>query len=375
MTKMKINGREIKDADVFETIVEHFPDIIHSVDREGNILFTNRKAVEMLGFSRDELLSMNIRQIYADEILEQVEKGFSELKERGEKRAIESLLKDSDGKSVPVEIRSYSIYDDDNNFVRTFSILRDIRDIKELQNSLIHAGRLAVIGEMASGIAHDIRNPLNTLFISNQYALLTLDNMRTPKTPEMEQIHKSLESMKNALELIRDLSEHLTNFSRGMTEQFEVLDIYSVITESLFITHNKILKTGVSLENSIEKGAYFTKGAFNQLEQVFVNLISNACDAMAETRGGALKLAVSPYKSNGTEYWKCEISDTGHGILEKDLERIFQSFYTTKERGKGTGLGLSISRGIIENHEGSISVQSEEGRGATFAVFLRQFKP
>ncbi|MBW1800977.1 MAG: PAS domain S-box protein [Deltaproteobacteria bacterium] len=370
MARMRINDREIEDADVFEIIVEHFPDIIHSVDREGNIVFTNRKAGHMLGYSRDELLSMNVKQIYADEILEQMEKGFSELKEKGEKQTIESLLKDRDGENIPVEIRSYSIYDDDNNFVRTFSILRDIRDIKELQNSLIHAGRLAAIGEMASGIAHDIKSPLNALLLANQGALLTLDNMPT-KTKEIEQIERSLKGMKKALEMIRNLSEHLTNFSRGMTEQFELVDIYSVISDSLFITHNKILKCGVDLENNIQKGAYFTKGAFNQLEQVFVNLISNACDAMAETKGGSLSLAISPYKSNGSEYWKCEVSDTGHGIPEKDRNMIFQSFYTTKERGKGTGLGLSISRGIIENHEGKIAVQSEEGRGTTFSVFLK----
>ena len=110
-------------------------------------------------------------------------------------------------------------------------------------------------------------------------------------------------------------------------------------------------------------------------KQVFVNLISNACDAMAETKGGSLSLGISPLKSNGTEYWKCEVSDTGTGIPEKDRDKIFQSFYTTKDRGKGTGLGLSISRGIIENHKGNIAVQSEEGRGTTFSVFLKCLKP
>ncbi len=370
MAKMRIEGKELSNANVFEIIFEYFPDIIHSVDGEGNIVFTNRKAESLLGYSREELLSMNIRQIYADEIMDKVEEGFSQLKQRGEKTIVESILKDRDGKRIPVEIRSYGIYDDDGNFLRTFSIIRDIREIKELQNSLIHAGRLAAIGEMASGIAHDIKNPLNVLFLTNEMAMFTLNELSDTKSKAVEKLERSLKDTEKALEMIKKLSEHLSNFSRGVAEQYEIVDLHSIITDSLFITQNKIKMCKVNTQDNVKKGFYFTKGAPNQLQQVFVNLIANACDAMAETKERCLTLSIYPYKRNGTGYWKCAVSDTGIGIPKDVLENVFQSFFTTKEKGEGIGLGLSISRGIIKNHEGDIEVHSEEGKGTTFSVYL-----
>lgn len=155
MSRMRIDNADITNAQIFEILLDNFPDIIHSVDDDGNIVFTNRRAESLLGYTRDELLSMNVRSIYSDEVLKKVDKGFNELKKKGD-YSVESVLKAKDGTPIPVEIRSFSIYDDDGNFLRTFSILRDIRPIKELQNSLVHAGRLAAIGEMASGVAHDI---------------------------------------------------------------------------------------------------------------------------------------------------------------------------------------------------------------------------
>ncbi|MFH1487969.1 MAG: ATP-binding protein [Pseudomonadota bacterium] len=375
MARMRINDEEIKDAEVFEIIVEHFPDIIQSVDSQGNILFANRQASRLLGYSREELLSMNIRQIYADEILEQVEKGFKELKEKGEKRAIESLLKSRDGERIPVEIRSYSIYDDQNNFVRTFSIIRDIREIKELQNSLIHAGRLTAIGEMASSIVHDIRNPVNTLFIAYDLAMLNLEKIRGDDTEAFGPIEKALKNMKRGLEVINNLAEQLTNFCRGMAESHEVVDLNAIMTDALFLTRTRMNHHHVTLDNRIENRKYYTKGAFNQLEQVFVNLIANACDAMGEKGGGSLTLSFLPCRRCDVDCWKCDISDTGAGIPEESLEKIYQSFYTTKEKGKGTGLGLSIARGIIKNHEGEIEVRSVPGKGATFSIFLQRLEP
>ena len=375
MAKMRINDKEIAVSDVFEVIVENFPDMIQSVDEDGDLLFVNKKAETVLGYSREELLSMNIRQIYADEILAKVEEGFRQLKQRGEKAAIESVIKDRTGKRIPVEIRSYSIYDDNDNFQRTFSIIRDIREIKELQNSLIHASRLAAIGEMASGIAHDMKSPLSVFSLATDMARLHLANIDTQDTEGVAQVEQSLQDMNRALHMITRLSEHLTDFSRGMVEQFEAVDLHAVISDSLFMSQNKIKKCDVRVKEEIDANRYFTKGAFNQLEQVFVNLIVNACDVLAGVSDRSLGLSISASTRGGTKYWKCDVSDSGPGIPDDILPNIFQSFFTTKEKGKGTGLGLSISRGIIKNHEGEIEVHSRQGQGTVFSVFLPQHLP
>ncbi len=370
MAKMRIEGKEIRDADVFETVFEYFPDIIHSVDKDGNIVFTNRRASSLLGYTREELLSMNIRQIYADEILDEVEKGFNQLKKTGEKSSVESILKDKEGNRIPVEIRSFSIYDDNGNFLRTFSIIRDIHEIKELQESLIHAGRLAAIGEMAAGIVHDIKSPLQVLFMAKDVAMMSLIKMQGPKTATIQQVEKSIKDMNKALEMIKKVSDQLTNFSRGAVENFEKVDLCSIINDSLFMTQNKIKTCRVKTESDVEKGRCYTLGAPNQLQQVFVNLITNACDAVAAKNGGHLSISVSPIKRNGQYDWKCDVTDDGMGIPPGVIESVFHSFFTTKDKGKGTGLGLSISRGIISNHEGDILVRSTQGKGTTFSVIL-----
>jgi len=376
MTRMRVDNKDIRDAQVFEILLDSFPDIIHSVDENGLIVFTNKKAESLLGYTKAELLGMNVRQIYADELLQNVNEGFSELKKTGE-YAIESLLKARDGSKIPVEIRSFSIYDDNCNFIRTFSILRDIRPIKELQNSLVHAGRLAAIGEMAAGVAHDINNPLTVILLANQMMSRVLERNGSAlhQQEHQQKLVSFVEDVKRASHSIEKLVAHLRNFSRGAAEKREVVDIFNIVSDSLFITKNKITGSQVTAESLVQKGMCFSEGCPNQLEQVLVNLIANACDAMAGQATRKLTVSMSEAKRGDVDYWQCNISDTGTGIPPHLLNDIFEAFFTTKEKGKGTGLGLSISRGIIKEHSGDIQVASELGKGTTFSVLLRKSTP
>jgi len=373
---MRIDQIEIRDADIFEILLDNFPDMIHSIDEQGNIIYTNKTAERLLGYSRDELLTMNIRQIYADEVLEALKRGFTDLKERGDK-TVESLLKAKDGAKIPVEIRSFSIYDDEGRFLRTFSILRDIRKIKELQNSLVHAGRLAAIGEMASGVAHDINNPLTVILLSNE--MLAKELGRMPDTPPNASVERSksfAKDIQRASGSIQKLANHLRTFSRGRAEAFQLMDCYDSLADALFITNNKILASGVVVRNEVQKCLYFVSGCPNNIEQVFVNLIGNACDAMSGRPKRELSIAIKAERlDDGIDYWRYDVTDTGAGIPEELQEDIFQSFFTTKEKGKGTGLGLSISRGIVRDHKGDIKVQSKLDQGTTFSVYLPQVAP
>ena len=366
---MRIKDIEIRDADIFEILLDNFPDMIHSIDDQGNIVYTNRTASTLLGYSGEELLQMNIRDIYADEVLQALEKGFTDLKQKGDKN-VESLLKAKDGTKIPVEIRSFSIYDDAGNFIRTFSILRDIRDIKELQNSLVHAGRLAAIGELSSGVAHDINNPLTVILLSNEMMIRELKRDHSDPEAMTEKVMNHAVDIQRASKSIQKLADHLRNFSRGMSEKYETLDLYDVLGDALFITNNKLTKTGTILQNTVEKGRMLVNGMPNQIEQVFVNLVGNACDAMAGAKERKLTIKSSEAEWDNAPCWRLEFSDTGHGIPEAIQEDIFHSFFTTKEKGKGTGLGLSISRGIIRDHKGEIYLESEEGKGTTFFVLL-----
>jgi PAS domain S-box-containing protein len=374
MNRMKVGNREIRDADVFQILLDNFPDIIHSVDDDGNIVFTNKKAEALLGYPREELLSMNVREIYADEVVANMQTGFEQLKAEGDKQ-MESILKARDGTRIPVEIRSFSIYDNDGNFIRTFSILRDIRPIKELQNGLIHASRLAAIGELASGIAHDINNPLTVILLSQEMTMRSFARLTEPAAAPVERIKQLAEDVGRAARSIQKLVDHLRNFSRGVAEKYETVDIWTSINDAVFMARNKVMKSQVTVGDRTVKGRYFTVGSVNQLEQVFVNLIGNACDAMADRDKRELTISVEPRTHEGEEYWCCEVRDTGPGIPEEVRRHMFESFFTTKQKGKGTGLGLSITRAIVKDHGGRVEVESAEGEGSAFRIYLPRVAP
>lgn len=356
---------------LFEVILDQFPDIIHSVDALGNIVFANKMAEKILGYSLDEYLSLNVRDLYPEEVLDDLSKGFDTLKKTGS-NAVESVVLDKSGNPIPVEIRSFSIYDDDGNFVRTFSNLRDLRELKGLQESLIHAERLAAIGELASGIAHDINNPLTVILLSLQSALLEFDEKQNHAAIEQlsPDLLSHLESIDRASQSISKLVKHLRNFSRGATERKETIDLRQIIGEALFLTQSRIQQNQVTVLAPSAAGTYQFSGCPNHIEQVFANLISNACDAMEECEVRELTLSIEPCVEDQVHYWECVVSDTGNGIPESAREAVFESFYTTKKKGKGTGLGLSIVRGIVDDHGGSIHFDSTEGSGTTFRVRL-----
>jgi signal transduction histidine kinase len=135
---------------------------------------------------------------------------------------------------------------------------------------------------------------------------------------------------------------------------------------------SKVRKIGVEVVNTLPQGVYLTMGDPHLMEQVFVNLVSNACDAMAESKERQLAIEINPSTRRGQPCWKCDVIDTGMGIPKNLQQEIFGPFYTTKDKGKGTGLGLSIVRGILEDHKGDIEVISEPGKGSVFSLYLIQ---
>jgi len=319
-------------AHIFEMLLEWFPDIIQSVDSDGQIIYVNRRASDLLGYTRDELLSMNVRQLYAPEILEKVEKGFAKLKDSGNLSGIESVVCHKDGTRIPVEIRSFAVYDNQGAFVRTFSILRDIRDIKELQNTLIHTSRLAAIGELASCIAHDISNPLAVVKLYGELLGGQISQLRTAGNGDIaNQFGDAVDGVRKSAEKIEKLVNHLRDFSRSQEAGNELVDLRQVVEDALFMITNKITKGNVNvIRNWPEEGSFYVRGSSSQLEQVFMNLFSNACDAMAEVPEPTIwiEIAQIPAAEGSPPMWVCNVSDCGAGIDEEHVENIFKAFFT-----------------------------------------------
>lgn len=366
---VKTDGKENETLRIFDSLIDNFPDMVHSVNERGDIVYFNRAATALLGYAERELRGMNIRQLYPPEILEAVEKGFREVKETGEKR-VESLFMAKDGTRIPVELRTLAIRDEHGSFSQTFTVSRDLRSLKEMQESLIHAGRLAAIGELAAGVVHDLNNPLTAVILASTVMKKMADSPDVPPEQVREQASLYCETISESASTMEHLTTRLRDFARGVKEQHAPVDLFDPIHDALFILNHRIRHAGVQVRSATVKGKSWILGDRNQIQQIFLNLFANACDAMAQRDTRELSVSVCPETLDGKACWCCAVSDTGEGIPREIQDRVFKSFFTTKPRGKGTGLGLSIARSIAAEHNGEIRLASECGKGTTFRVLL-----
>ena len=366
---METDGAAREARKTFDLLVEHFPDMIHSVDADGNLVYVNRAATELLGYTVDELRGLNIRRLYPPEILEAVEQGFRDVKQVGEKR-VESLLMAKDGTRIPVELRTLAVQDAAGAFARTFTVSRDLRPMKTLQENLIHASRLAAIGELAAGVVHDLNNPLTAILLASTMMHRAAGNAGTPAETLREQSALYCETVREAAAAMEALTTRLRDFSRGIKEQHAPVDLFDPIHDALFILAHRLRHASVKVECPVVKGRHWILGDRNQIEQVFLNLFANACDAMETVPERTLAIGIEPLPEALPPTWCCTVRDSGAGMPPQVREQVFQSFFTTKPRGRGTGLGLSISRAIVKEHGGDIQVASEPGRGTAFSLLL-----
>jgi len=258
-----------------------------------------------------------------------------------------------------------------------------LKNLKETEAQLIQAGKLAGIGELASGVAHEVNNPL-TAVMGHAMRLL-----RKTESEELKDI-KALAPFRTELKIIADASlrckritDGLLKFSRVSAElKSSPLNVNAVVEDTLLLIENTLGQKNIKLIRQFDPHLKYIVGDHNQLQQVFTNIINNAIHAMPS--GGSLLIATkgkeNPGKSSSLEgglgeitnnkYIDVEFTDTGCGIKEEYISKIFNPFFTTREPGKGTGLGLSISYSIIKDHNGWIDVKSAVGKGTTFLVML-----
>ena len=354
---------------LLNALLNNFPDMIHSLDKEGNIVYVNRTATQLLGYTAEELYGMNIRQLYPPEILEAVEKGFREVKQTGEKR-VESLFMTKDGTRIPVEIRTIALRDGQRSFTQTFSISRDLRKLKELQENLIHAGRLAAIGELAAGVVHDLNNPLMAVMLAGTMLKKLAEKTDLPPEDLRKKTSHYGDKITGCASTMEHLTTRLRDFARGVKDQHVPVDLFDPVHDALVILDHRLTSNRIQVHCAFAKDKHWILGDRNQIEQVFLNLFSNACDAMAQRDVRELTVGITPHAAGDAGQWCCTVRDTGEGIPEAEQDKVFKAFHTTKPRGKGTGLGLSISRSIIKEHNGEIVLASEPGKGTTFSLFL-----
>jgi two-component system NtrC family sensor kinase len=224
------------------------------------------------------------------------------------------------------------------------------------QQQIGQSEKLASIGRLAAGIAHEINNPLT--------GVLTFSHLLRKKPNLDDQDRQDLDLVLRETTRVREIVKGLLDFARQSPSAREPLDINEVIRHSMALLRNQKEFLRVTIEEDLRPNLPPISGDRNQLQQVLLNLSLNACEAMPD--GGELRIATSAEDGKVV----IRVSDTGHGINPEILGRIFDPFFTSKPVGKGTGLGLSVSHGIVQQHDGTIDVESTEGVGSTFTVKL-----
>src|SRR5881398_1746071 len=244
----------------------------------------------------------------------------------------------------------------------TAEMQRREQELRDKQEQLVQAGKLATLGELTTGVAHELNNPLNNigLFVGNAVDLMEL------AVTEKEQIVRELRAAMQQVRKATEIISHLRTFGRAAPVSRELIVLRQVIERALSLMREQLRLREVEITLDLGPDEPVVVGNAIQLEQVFINLLTNSRDAVADSPRKAIRISGSV----GSAAVEVAFADTGKGIPAGLERRIFDPFFTTKEVGKGTGLGLSITYGIIKEHGGMISVVSSPGEGATFLIYL-----
>jgi PAS domain S-box-containing protein len=351
-----------------ENIVQSSVDAIVTTDPKGRITFMNRAFEEMVGLSRENLIGLPIRQFYLNG-LHEARKIMGILWEKGSLKNYETMVVKKNG-TVPILTSASLLQDEKGQMIGTLGVFKDLTEKKKLEGELkktqaylIQAGKMRALGELVAGVAHELNNPL--------MAADTFLYVIREKLDKEDENQRRLELIQRCHERIAKIINHLRDFARQSEFAFRKIDINEPIENALMITGQQLLNHGIRLIENFSPDLPKIWADPNQLEQVFLNLISNARDAMEKvTRKRELTISTGLIFHDAWKDMEIAFKDTGSGIPEENLDKIFEPFFSTKEVGKGTGLGLSICYGIIEAHGGRIEVESKLHEGTTFHVIL-----
>lgn len=325
------------------------------VNRDDRVIFINDAGLRLFGAVKaEEILDRPTLDLFHPDCHALVRERLHELLEGSTTAPVmEKKIVTLDGRVVDVEMSAAKFIDEEGPAV--VAMLRDVGERKRLQDQLRKTERVAELGTLASGMAHEIGTPMNVILGRAEYLM---DRVKE------EPIKKGLQTIVTQVERITKVMNQLLSFARRKPPERQALDLKAVVENSLEIFQERLARHRIRVETALGESCPMVQADADQMSQVLINLIMNAIHAMPE--GGALRVAMEPTG----EMVRLTVADTGHGIPKELIKSIFDPFFTTKEFGKGTGLGLTVVKGIVEEHQGTIGVESEPGKGTMFTIML-----
>ncbi len=340
-------------------IFESVPEGIVLSDLQGRYLQVNEATVRMLGFDdKKQIIGRNVYEFISEKDHDLARKRRERAREFEPVKGAAITLKRKDGSEFPAESSVSAVRDASGNPIGFVSVMKDVTEHRRMEELLMRADRLSSIGELASGIAHELNNPL-TGVIGFSDLLLEKD------VPE--DIKEDLKVINREAHRTAGVVKNLLTFARKHPEEKQLVDIHSVIQGTLELRKYEHKISNIQIITRLSPDLPEVMANDFQLRQVFLNIIVNAEFFMIEAHGKGTLTITTEQVDNSI---RVSFADDGPGIAPENLRKIFDPFFTTKEVGKGTGLGLSICHGIIVAHNGRIYAESQPGKGATFIVEL-----
>jgi PAS domain S-box-containing protein len=338
------------------------------IDASGRITMVNAAAERMFGYDPGELLDQVLEVLLPDRVrsahTEHRAHYFAGPRVRPMGSGLDLAGRRKDGTEFPVEI-SLS-YIDSSEGMTAMALITDITERKrvevELQRqreTLYRTEKLAALGTLSAGIAHEMNNPLGIITSRIEIMLLDAEEHNLPP-----QVREDLQVLHRATQRVARIAANLRSFARQTPREHTRVDLNAVVAETLLLMRKPLEVDGIMLVTSLHPSLGTIVGDASTLQQVLLNLVTNAREAMAG-RGGEIRIETSIVTAR-PGWVHVVIQDTGPGISPEELSKVFDPFYTTKSAG--TGLGLSVSYGIIQDHHGTVDVQSVPGQGTTFVL-------
>lgn len=340
----------------YRRMVEVLPDAIF-IERGDRIVFVNQQGVNLLGAAGPEpVTGRSLLDFIHPDSRAQARERIRRLIEGAETvPLVEEKFVRLDGGVVDVEVAAARFTDQDGEAIQV--VARDITDQKRIEQQLRQTERLAEVGTLAAGMAHEIGTPMNVILGRAEQLMRRADDETT---------RKALATITAQVERITKLMNQLLTFARRKPSERRPVNLGQTLDDCLEVLQERIRRARVTVQSQYDAmlDPAYVHADPDQMSQVFLNLFINALHAMPE--GGTLRIVVERIN----DHVRAVVADTGHGIRQEDLPKIFQPFFTTKEAGKGTGLGLTVVHSIVQEHGGTIAVESEPGKGTTFTITL-----
>ena len=356
----ELNARAGELRESLESLIENANALILVVDASGAIQVVNRALLALLDPDRDLAVGAHAAELFSAESARELERTLALAREG---KAVENLtlvLRSGKNAERRAVFNLAPVLDREGKFRSAIAVGQDVTRQELLERSVIQSEKLASLGQFVAGIAHEMNNPLTAITV---YA----DYLRTAfrKGPLAPDAGEKLEEIAFAGERIQGFVQSLLGFARPTANTPRALDINALVTASMRLCHYDLKKGAVEVSTNYGERLPWIAGVEGELQQVFINLFTNAAQALPEN-GGHLRITTTP-EGDGV---RVTVADNGSGIPGDVLPRIFEPFFSTKQEGKGTGLGLSIVKRIIEEHRGRIAVESVPGAGTTFTIDL-----